>query len=493
MIERADDTPEVLNCRGERRKKVLHPPHTNMTNELRLATMISTTVFRRGVALLLGVTAFGVVPAVTSVSAAPETCAADSLCAGGEYFPVAPTRIFDESGVDASGSVTVPVVGLGGVPEDGVLAVAVNVTVAGAAGNGFASVSPSDFDGSGDPTSLINFQYAGHTVPNFGIIGVGSEGEITIDLSTEVSGTSRVIVDIFGFVATSGYGGTEAAPLVDGARMVTVTPERIYDSRSIATLGTKDSVEVPVRGEGGVPDSADVTAVVVNLTGINNQPGNTGTYLTLTPEQVSSSLDDAPSSNGNYPAGITKANLGIVPLNDDGSIWVYNRSGNINVALDVVAYLETGADELSRTGRIVPLASPFRSFDTRLGDFGSAKLGYSSWEDWSFEAFSDSVQLDGVPIGAQAGLFGNLTAVALERLYATVPVSSFLTMNPASSGAFPDGAPGNSNLNFAEGGAVANSSVITYGDKDGDDNMVSAFNADGRTHYFLDVYAVILD
>ncbi|MEP1122557.1 MAG: hypothetical protein ABJH68_01540 [Ilumatobacter sp.] len=462
--------------------------------------MISTTVFRRGAALLLGLTAVGVVPTVSNVSAAPATCAAESLCAGGEYFPVTPTRIFDQRGVDANGEVVVPVVGVNGidgapsgVPADGVLAVAVNVTIAGAAGNGFASVSPSDYVGGGDPTSLINFQYAGHTVPNFGIIGVGAQGEIKIDLSTESAGSSRVIVDVFGFVATSGFEGTDDAPLVDGARMVTVTPQRLYDSREIgATLGAKQSVEIPVRGRAGVPTDPDVTAVVVNLTGINNPSGNTGTYLTLTPEQVSSSLAEAPSSNGNYPSGVTKANLAIVPINDAGSIWLYNRGGRINVALDVVAYLETGADETSRTGRIVPLEAPFRSFDTREPEFGSAKLGFSSWEDWSFDDFAGSVQLNGAAIGEQAGLFGNLTAVALERLYATVPVRSFLTMNPATPGEFPAGAPGNSNLNFTEGGAVANSSVVTYGDKDGDDNMVSTFNADGRTHYFLDVYAVIL-
>lgn len=455
--------------------------------------MISTTVFRRGAALLLGVTAFGVVPAVTSVSAAPADCAADSLCAGGEYFPVTPTRIYNNTSVGANGSVTVPVVDIGGVPADDILAVAVNVTVAGATGNGYASVAPSDFDGSGDPTSLINFQYAGHTVPNFGIIGVGSEGAITIDLTSQGSGTARVIVDVFGFVATSGYEGTDDAPLTDGARMVTVTPQRIYDSRSIDTLGTKESVEVPVRGQGGVPNDPDVSAVVVNLTGINNPAGNSNTYLTLTPDRVDSSLAEAPSSNGNYPSGVTKANLGIVPINDDGSIWVYNRSGSINVAVDVVAYLETGGSDSSTTGRIVPLEAPFRSFDTRDPDFGASKLGYSSWEGWSFEDFAGSVQLNGSHIGAQAGLFGNLTAVALERLYATQPVTSFLTMNPATNGDFPPGAPGNSNLNFAEGGAVANAAVVTYGTKDGDNNMVSAFNSNGRTHYFLDVYAVILD
>ncbi|MFK7917213.1 MAG: hypothetical protein AB8G14_03980 [Ilumatobacter sp.] len=456
--------------------------------------MISTTAFRRGAALLLGVSALGVLPTVTSVSAAPETCTADSLCAGGEYFPVAPDRIFDERGIDASGSVTVPVVGVGGVPADGVLAVAVNVTVANAAGRGFASVSPSDFDpGSSEPTSLVNFQYSGHTVPNFGIIGVGSEGEITVDLSSRVAGTSRVIVDVFGFVATSGFEGTTDAPLTDGARMVTVTPERIFDSRdNSAPLGPQGSVEVQVRGEGGVPDSDAVSAVAVNLTGINNQGSSAQTYLSLSPEQVPAGQVDADFSNGNYPDGVVKANLAIVPLNDDGSMFVFNRNGSINVAVDVVAYLEEGGAEDSRTGRLVPLEAPFRSFDTREAAFGGAMLGFSSWEDWSFEDFAGSVRLNGLEIGEQAGLFGNLTAVGLERLTPTVPVKSFLTLNPATDGSFPE-APGNSNLNFDEGGSVANSAVISYGSKDGDDNMVSAFNNNGRTHYILDVYAVILD
>ncbi len=65
-------------------------------------------------------------------------------------------------------------------------------------------------------------------------------------------------------------------------------------------------------------------------------------------------------------------------------------------------------------------------------------------------------------------------------------------MNPATDGDFPT-EPSNSNLNFDEAGSVANAAVVTYGSKDGDDNMVSAYNSNGRTHYILDVYAVILD
>ncbi len=165
-------------------------------------------------------------------------------------------------------------------------------------------------------------------------------------------------------------------------------------------MGAGQSIEVPVRGVGAVPDSANVSAVVVNMTGINNRAGNTKTYLAATPEQVTSGSE---TSNGNYPSGVTKANLAIVPLNDDGSIFIYNNRGQIHVALDVVAYLEKGGADDSRTGRIVPLEAPFRSFDTRDAEFGGARLGFSSWEDWSFEAFANSVRLNEVEVGDQSG------------------------------------------------------------------------------------------
>jgi len=452
--------------------------------------MITTTKFRRGAALLLAVTALGIVPA------GPTASAAGSLGAGGEYFPVAPARIFDQAGVDADGSVVVDVVNVGGVPADNVLAVAVNVTIANAPGRGFASVSPSDYEpGTTAATSLINYQYTGHTVPNFGIIGVGTEGKITVDLDSRVAGSARVIVDVFGFVATSSFEGTAGAQVDDGARMVTVTPQRFVNTRDAsgptggATMSAGESIKVPIRGVNPVPNTENVSAVVVNMTGINNRPGNTKTYLAATPELVTNGSE---TSNGNYPSGVTKANLAIVPLSDDGSIYIYNNRGEIHVALDVVAYLEEGGADDSRTGRIVPLEAPFRSFDTRTAEFGNSRLGFSSWEDWSFEAFANSVRLDEVEVGAQSGLFGNLTAVGLERLYASEAVKSFITMNPATSGAFPS-EPGNSNLNFDERGSVANASVVTYGSKDGDNNMVSAYNSNGRTHYILDVYAVILD
>lgn len=457
--------------------------------------MISTTMFRRSAALLLAVATLGVTQLAPTAQAAPG-----ELNAGGEYFPVTPERVFDNTDdrLQGNGEIEVDILGVGGIPESGVLAVAVNVTIADAPGRGFVSVRPSDFDTGGEAgSSLLNFQYEGHTVPNFGIIGVGSEGKLTVQVQSNVPGDARIIVDVFGFVATSSFDDADD----QGARMETVTPERILDTREGPVpagytvgdpLNVQETITVPVRGQGPVPDDENISAVVVNMTGINNRAGNARTYLAASADPVPEGQAEADSSNGNYPEDVVKANLAIVPLSDDGTISIFNRNGAIHVALDVVGYMVEGVDQTSRTGRIVPLESPFRSFDTRDAEFGNTKLGFSAWEDWSFEDFVNSVRLDDVAVGSQSGLFGNLTAVGLERIFPTQPVKSFLTLNPAADGAFAE-QPENSNLNFDEGGPVANSSIVTFGTKGEDDNMVSAYNANGRTHYILDVYAVILD
>ncbi|WP_420453116.1 hypothetical protein [Ilumatobacter sp.] len=458
---------------------------------------MSASKIRRTAALLVGAATIGVLPTVTSTPTVSAQAA--DLGAGGEYFPITPIRVFDTNlnggRVPVNSSFEVDVLGEGGVPDDDVLAVAANITLVDAPGRGYVSVRPSDYDASGDlPTSLINFETDGQTVPNFGIIGVGSEGRLTIDVRSEASGDVRVAVDIFGWVAKSAFDGDGDVAEEDGARLVTVTPQRLVDTRESGDrLGTRDSLEVPARGRGPVPDSPDVSAVVINLTGINNRPGSTTTYLSASADPVADGQREANSSNGNYPAGVVKANLAIVPVNDAGSFFVFNRAGATDVAIDVVGYMRSGGAGDDRTGRIVPLESPFRSFDTRSEEFGSRRLGYSSWESWSFQEFAESVSLNGVEVGAQAGLVGNLTAAGLQPNPGFSDANSYMTLNPSRPEGFSD-APGNSNLNFEVGGAVANSAVVTYGtDGEGDDEMVSAYNADGSVHYILDVYAVVLD
>lgn len=498
---------------GIRRLTALH-----VTNGLRLVMMISKQWTRRSVALLVAAASVGIVPAVGS-SAPTVSAQADDVGAGGEFFPVTPTRLLDtrQAALDVApagakavnATFDLDVVGVGGVPASDVLAVAVNVTVINAPGNGYLSMRPSDFAPSAtdEPTTLLNFT-AGQVVPNFAIVGVGSEGKLTIELVAPGGGNAHVAVDVFGWVATSNYDGDGIATPdeADGARVVTQDPKRLLDTRAgqpptgdatDSPIGEQASIEVRVRGQAGVPDTAAVTGVILNMAGI--RPSAT-TYLAASPDKVPDGAADADTANGNFVAGDIKSNHVMVPLNESGSFWLYNRSGSIDVTLDVVGYLEKNDDDTTLQGRIVPLEAPFRSFDTRSDEFNNQKLGFSSWEDWSFQDFAGSVTLDGAPVGKQAGLLGNLAAFGLERNFPVQPVQSFMTLNPTDPrdrSTTPDhgqsDAPGNANLNVGESQVVTNMSLVTYGSNgDGDVNMVSAYNSDGKIHYTLDVYAVIL-
>jgi hypothetical protein len=92
---------------------------------------------------------------------------------------------------------TINVLGVGGVPTDGVGAVALNVTAAIPTEAGFLTIWP---DGRAMPNaSSLNF-VAGQTVPNAVVSGVGSNGRIAIH---NPFGSVHVIVDITGWFALS--------------------------------------------------------------------------------------------------------------------------------------------------------------------------------------------------------------------------------------------------------------------------------------------------
>ena len=454
---------------------------------------------KRAAFVAAALAAAAVVPAVNST--APVVSAQTSIGPGGEFFPVDPSRILDTRNpandvaplgpkpTDADGeSFRLKVTGRAGVPEQNVLAVAVNVVVVQPDGPGFLSAKPAGATAS--TTSLVNFSRAGEFVPNLGIIGVGNNGEIEIEVFTPtVNGNVDIIVDIYGWIATSGY--DDAAD--QGARVRSIAPERRMDTRepsqlppalsSPRKLNPGETVKLPIRGAGSVPNSADVTGVIVNLTGVFPDGG---TFLALTPEVPNGSLD---TSNGNYLPGEVRANMAIVPIGADGSIAITNGPGRVDAIIDVLGYVERGASESTDAGRVVPLEAPFRSFDTRLAEFGSVRLGPSQWEDWSFTRFSESVELDGVSNIPQQGFFANLVGFDMVNSAGT-----FLAINPREPQPFTDG-PDNSSLNLLGNQLAANNmTLVRYGTNgEGDDAVVSAFNATGSVHYHLDIYAVILD
>ena len=91
-----------------------------------------------------------------------------------------------------------------------------------------------------------------------------------------------------------------------------------------------------------------------------------------------------------------------VPVGTDGKVRIFNNQGNTHVVVDVVGYMLGKQDRRLASGRVVPLTSPFRTFDTRLAAVRRRALGPGQAEDWSFADFASSVAIGG-SVGNQIG------------------------------------------------------------------------------------------
>ena len=117
-----------------------------------------------------------------------------------------------------------------------------------------------------------------------------------------------------------------------------VTPARVTDTRPGSgypnaghSLGAGAILNVQVAGVSGVPASG-ATAVVLNVTATNaTQAG----YLTVWPAGAARPA----TSNLNFVAGQTVADLVEVGLGTGGEVSIYNRAGSVNVVVDVQAYV----------------------------------------------------------------------------------------------------------------------------------------------------------
>lgn len=436
---------------------------------------------------------------VASLGAAlstPETPveASGSLRAGGEYFPLTPSRLLDTRDPSndtsprgakpigpAAPSFKLQVAGRGGVPKNNVLAVAVSVVAVRPGGMGWIAVSPSGSDAG--RSSMLNYM-PGDVVPNFAIVGVGSDGKINLSSFATVESEMHVVVDVYGWIATSSYNDVDDA----GARVEVMSPKRFLDTRdaqntpigwrSSRPLNAGETARIKIRGRHGVPNSQDISGVIVNLVGVNASSFN---WLALTPAPQPGGPT---TSSGNYVPGNARAMMSIVPVAPDGTIAVTaGPGGSINAVLDVVGYLKKGVDASSSAGRVVPLDSPFRALDTRLDEFGSAPIGPGVWEEWSFKKFSKSVRVGGLQV-KQSGLFANLTGTSLQGAYGT-----YLTAEPlVPSSLKAEASTSSLNINITQH-AVPNQVLITYGDE----SQIQIYNRAGTMHYILDVYAVVLD
>jgi hypothetical protein len=461
-----------------------------------IARLVAATV------LITGTGSIAVIGGSSPVRAA----ACSALCGGGEFHPLTPARIFDSRpataindaapgpkllAAPAPATFDIDLLGQGSIPADplDVLAVVVNITVTDPGASGYLEAYGKGFRPD-VRTSIVNFT-PNQTVPNVAIVRPGVDGDLTIGLFGQ-SSTANVVVDVFGWFSTSNDTATAST---GGARLIPTTPSRVLDTRdgtgvaSVGPLGQKATIDLQILGVNGVnpPVTAvvpltGVTGVLLNVVGITTEPGATSTYLSVVPDPLAAGQDPT-TSNLNLGLNTIKANLVFVPVGKDGKVRIFNNQGLTHVVADVVGYMQVATDPLTRKGRVVPLTSPFRAFDTRVP--APLALGPGQAEDWSFADFAGSVMIDQVAVGKQLGVIGNLTAAEVKRQYPTVFTRSFLTAYPSDAASRPL----SSNINSVEGQAVPNMAVLKYSDVN---NTVRVYNLAGYAQYVFDASAVVL-
>lgn len=253
----------------------------------------------------------------------------------GGYRPVGPVRLLDTRpggttidgaaarlGLRAAGSITeIAIAGRGGVPADAT-AVALNVTIVGAAAVGYATVYACD--GTVPSTSTLNFRNRSTTAGGT-VTRLSARGSVCV----YTSAAAHVLVDVAGsFDPSSSLRSATPSRLVD-TRAGGVTTDTRYSRTGRRGRGT--TMEVALVGRGGV--SADATAVILTVTA-TGAAGNG--YVTV----YRCDSGRPATSTLNVTAGVTVANSAVVSLSGSGSICVFTSAAT-HVIVDVTGWFVT--------------------------------------------------------------------------------------------------------------------------------------------------------
>ena len=273
------------------------------------------------------------------------TSASTGAVGAGLYAPVSPYRVCDTrsyaasnqcnlngAGILSSGSLRKIQVlgngGAGGVPSSGVSAVVLNVTVTDTTAPSFLTVFPDDGTAHPNPPVSSNLNWSpGETFPNRVLVKVPSDGLVDV---WNFSGSADVIVDVNGWYTD----GTTAA---SGSALFPLAPARVLDTRigngSGVSLQAGGTLTLPMDLRGGIPAGAKAVVLNVTLTDIAS-----GGWMTVYPGDL---VSPPTSSDLNFGAGGTVANLTVVRLPANGSLTFLNQSpGSVDVIADVVGYYD---------------------------------------------------------------------------------------------------------------------------------------------------------
>lgn len=214
-------------------------------------------------------------------------------------------------------------------------------------------------------------------------------------------------------------------------------PTRLLDTRKgtgtggvIAPVAANGTLKLKIAGNGGIP--ANAWAAALNLTVTNPKAGGN---LTAYPDGLSAPV----TSNVNFGAKQTVANMAVVAVGDDGYVDLRNNSsGTVDLVVDISGYYTP-----TSAGKGYTAITPARFLDTRNGTGGYAAKTVSP-------GHPVTLKIDGrskVPSSAVA-------AVAVNITEASPTGSGYIT---AWSGGTE---PTASNLNFTTGETRAASAIV---------------------------------
>ncbi|QMU71745.1 LamG-like jellyroll fold domain-containing protein [Streptacidiphilus sp. P02-A3a] len=233
----------------------------------------------------------------------------------------------DTTGLTAVGTVpantafTLQITGDSGVPSTAT-AVAANLTTAGQTGSGYLEA----YATGSDPTAMTSLTYSTADAISSMAADIPLSGTGSITIANRGS-AAAVIVDISGYYTTSTTGQTYHA----------VSPTRLVDTRN----GTGGTSAAPVAAWGTyTTDQADTQQVTTAT-----QP-TLVTMLTITDDSdagnviaYESGTTQPTTSNLNWNAAQTVANLALTPTSTGGQISLYNHSAaTIDLVVDCSGY-----------------------------------------------------------------------------------------------------------------------------------------------------------
>ncbi len=337
----------------------------------------------------------------------------------------------------------------------------------------------------GTLVTITGTNLTGATAVDF---GSSAATGVTVVSSTQVTAISPPGSGVVNVVVTT-PNGTSATSSGDQftyafpPSYTPVTPTRICDTRPDqtgvstnqcnngglgATMAGNTSMNVAVGGVGPVPSGA--TSVVLNVTVTDTTLGG---YLTIYPTGVTK----PGSSNINFTAGETTANLVEVGLGTGGDVTVFNFNSSTDVIIDVEGYSAPPASS-TVTGAFVAL-SPVRICDTRPDQTGVStnECNNGGLGNTQSSRTTLSVKIagnDGIPTDAKA-VVANLTATDTSA-------SGFFTAYGAGS------LPVASNLNFVANQSVSNRVIVPIDPTTGN---IYIYNLNGFADVIVDINGYI--